>query len=117
MKKLLSRTAGASALGVAVVLAGIPGVSGVAYAATTKCAYSGYDRACVTNYASTSTVEVCDNTNNGRSAYVWATLPTVGIGFNDTYGGSCTTKNYSVLVEDFKVCGDYTSNCSGRVYM
>ncbi|WP_213453480.1 hypothetical protein [Rhizomonospora bruguierae] len=119
MKRMLSRAIGASALGIALAVAGLPGV---AHAATTKCAYHGYDRACVTNYSSTSsTQEVCDNESDGHG--VWGKFNLVGsplivMSFEDKNGSAtgCTRYSESHAIASFVVCED-NEGCSARVYM
>jgi hypothetical protein len=101
MKRMLSRAAGATALSVAVVLAGAPGI---AHAGVTKCVYDGSDRACATNNSYTSSViEVCDNEDDGRSVTVWFALSdnTQSDLIDTTYGGGCRSRSNPVRVAWF----------------
>ncbi|MCI4061998.1 hypothetical protein MRQ36_05225 [Micromonospora sp. R77] len=112
MKTTLSRAAKASALSAALVLTGIA-IPGVAYADTTKCSYIGYDRACATNYTSGSTksvLEICDNTNDGKSVQAAYLMEGSGTSTNtiDPYGGGCTVlRNSSWRVHWFKIRKTY----------
>nr|WP_296077372.1 hypothetical protein [uncultured Actinoplanes sp.] len=108
MKLTLSRAARSSVLGLALVLTGIA-IPGVAHADTTKCSYDGYDRACATNYTSGSTksiLEICDNTNDGKSVQVAYLMEGSGSSTTstDAYGGSCTVlRNSTWRVKWFKL--------------
>lgn len=86
-----------------------------AQAATTKCAYEGYDRVCVTNYATYSSYQVCDNENDGRSVYAYGSTATSLFYHTDSYGGSCNNGTDRV-VQYFKVC-ESNGACSPYVYM
>lgn len=117
MKKTLARMAGASLLGAVLVAGGLPGV---AQAATTKCAYHGYDRACATNYSTYSSLEVCDNEGDGHGVIGWfasARYSDVSLGLEDTNGSSagCRTTTWE-RVASFVVC-ENGEGCSGRIYM
>lgn len=100
MKRMLSRAAAASALGVAFGLAAVPSA---AYAATTKCAYDGYDRSCATNNDNyTSRLEVCDNEDDGRSVTAWFGMSEgYQIILTDVYGGGCKTSSQTIRVAWF----------------
>lgn len=113
MNKRFRRIAVASALGAAWSLSAL---STPAQAATTKCAYEGSDRACATNYTSTSSLEVCDNENDGHSVTGWFKVSDGTTTFLvDDYGGSCNTAS------DIKVVSFYIQEAgggkSGTVYM
>lgn len=117
MRRTIARVAGASALGAVLVLGGIPGI---AQAATTKCAYHGYDRACATNYSTYSSLEVCDNEADGHGVVGWFAsdrYPDVSIGIEDTNGSStgCGRTTWE-RVDSFVIC-ENGEGCSGRIYM
>ncbi|MCI4062601.1 hypothetical protein MRQ36_08485 [Micromonospora sp. R77] len=100
MKKTLIRAATASALGVAIGLIAIPTA---AQAATTKCGYDGYDRACATNNDNgTSSYEVCDNEDDGRSVTGFFVMSNGNqYIITDLYGGACKTGTATIKVHYF----------------
>ncbi|MGB2570838.1 hypothetical protein ACPFP2_20645 [Micromonospora citrea] len=114
MRSTLIRAAAASALGVALILGGIPGI---ASAATTACAYHGYDRACATNSTSYS-LEVCDNEDDGHVVDGWAEgIDGIHYGYSDSYGGGCRTRSVPVKIRSVWVCELQGAGCSSRVYL
>ncbi|MET7376913.1 hypothetical protein [Micromonospora arida] len=115
MKKTLRRAAGASALGILFTLAAVPGV---AQAATTKCAYDGNDRACATNNNNyTSSLEVCDNEDDGRNVTAWFGLSDgIQTYLTDSYGGGCKSSSRNIRVAWF-VVAEQGGKDSPTVYM
>ncbi|MEU5674229.1 hypothetical protein ACGF3C_08515 [Micromonospora sp. NPDC047762] len=115
MKRMMGRAAGASVLGIAFVLAAVPGV---AQAATTKCAYDGYDRACATNNDNnSSTIEVCDNEDDGRTVIgLFRRTDGQDVSVTDwNYGGGCRSFPDSKIASF--VLKENGGSYGARVYM
>jgi hypothetical protein len=120
MNRMLSRVAGASTLGVVLVLGALPGV---AHADVTKCAYHGTDRACATNYTPNrgSFVQVCDNEEDGNGVRIEVAFNTIPSSYTQVGDGNgsklgCGVRDLPYQIRSFSVCEE-GNGCSARVYM